>query len=103
MYVSFKLWTVNSYINRRQAFFRKNGKPIIETRNDRQVSFTLQVYDPCSEHFNDLGIRGNFHWFSVSSYTETLLLLDHPSSIIVADDDDGHNPILAYPFTSQCS
>ncbi|GKE38285.1 hypothetical protein Tco_1461690 [Tanacetum coccineum] len=66
---------------------RKNGEAIIETRyapGDGDVDPILQVYDPCSGHVNDIRIPWSGHddigetesFFSISSYMETLLLLD---------------------------
>ncbi|GJZ19816.1 ribonuclease H-like domain-containing protein [Tanacetum coccineum] len=62
---------------------RKNGEAIIETgcANNDPI---LQVYDPCSGHVNDIRIPWSGHddigetesFFSISSYMETLLLLD---------------------------
>nr|GFA75168.1 hypothetical protein [Tanacetum cinerariifolium] len=65
---------------------RKNGEAIIETRCENNVDddSILQVYDPCSGHVNDIRIPWSGHddiektdsFFSISSYIETLLLLD---------------------------
>nr|GEU75701.1 hypothetical protein [Tanacetum cinerariifolium] len=64
---------------------RKNGEAIIETRCANNVDDPiLQVYDPCSGHVNDIRIPWSGHddigktdsFFSISSYMETLLLLD---------------------------
>nr|GEX57747.1 hypothetical protein [Tanacetum cinerariifolium] len=65
---------------------RKNGEAIIETRcaNKADDDPILQVYDPCSGHVNDMRIPWSGHddigetvsFFSISSYMETLLLLD---------------------------
>ncbi|GJU73948.1 reverse transcriptase domain-containing protein [Tanacetum coccineum] len=66
--------------------FRKNGKAIIVTIDNvfdediRSVA-RLQVYDPCSGDFNDIGFGEINGPFSVSSYMETLLLLDQSDSI----------------------
>nr|GFA17834.1 hypothetical protein [Tanacetum cinerariifolium] len=64
----------------------KNGEAIIETRcaNTVDANPILQVYDPCSGHVNDIRIPWSGHddigktdsFFSISSYMETLLLLD---------------------------
>nr|GFB15419.1 hypothetical protein [Tanacetum cinerariifolium] len=65
---------------------RKNGEAIIETRcaNNVDDDPILQVYDPCSGHVNDIRIPWSGHddigetesFFSITSYMETLLLLD---------------------------
>ncbi|GKG44207.1 hypothetical protein Tco_0483300, partial [Tanacetum coccineum] len=69
--------------------FRKNGEAIIETLllpDHDDVDPILQVYDPCSGCVADIGPpwsgRNDFEYsnvsrLSVSSYMETLLLLDH--------------------------
>ncbi|GJT35414.1 putative F-box domain-containing protein [Tanacetum coccineum] len=56
--------------------FRKNGDVIVET-SIKDYEAALEVYEPCSEHINGLGIRGEVGSFYGSSYMETLLLLDH--------------------------
>ncbi|GJU69504.1 hypothetical protein Tco_1255763 [Tanacetum coccineum] len=68
--------------------FKKNGEAIIETRcaNNDDVDPILQVYDPCLGCVTDIGLpwsgRNDFEYsnvsrLSMSSYMETLLLLDH--------------------------
>nr|GEZ75162.1 hypothetical protein [Tanacetum cinerariifolium] len=47
---------------------------IIETSTNFLFSTTLDVYDPSSQQINNLGISGTF---SMGSYKESLLLLDH--------------------------
>ncbi|XP_076885493.1 uncharacterized protein LOC143535038 [Bidens hawaiensis] len=62
--------------------FRTNGQPIIES-NLKPYYFgekELQVYDPCSGHMNSIGIYGSLFW--ITSYTESLLLINHPDSKI---------------------
>ena len=48
---------------------------------DSDTPCALVVYEPCSEHIKELGICGYRFSLYASSYTESLLLLDH---------DDGH-------------
>ncbi|KAF5797335.1 putative F-box associated interaction domain-containing protein [Helianthus annuus] len=59
--------------------FRKNGQPIFEHIPSRDGShlIDLEVYEPCSEHINGHGMYG-----LTTSYTESLLLLNHADSII---------------------
>ncbi|KAJ9542392.1 hypothetical protein OSB04_028898 [Centaurea solstitialis] len=58
--------------------FRESGEPIIEVQDDiMDPTSTLGVYDPCLQHIKDLGICGDNLSFSGSSYTISLLLLDH--------------------------
>ncbi|GJV30432.1 F-box domain containing protein, partial [Tanacetum coccineum] len=64
----------------RVSEFRKNGEAIRETEDDTKVS-RLEVYEPCSQHISDFGISGNCS-FAVTSYVETLLLLDRSDSVI---------------------
>ena len=54
--------------------FRKSGEAIVETENNPQRD--LFAYEPESKHINYIGISGMQYVFSVSSYFETLLLLD---------------------------
>ncbi|XP_076912202.1 putative F-box protein At1g47790 [Bidens hawaiensis] len=64
--------------------FRKNGQPILDQLYVRDGLFKreLEVYDPYSEHFSGLGIYGLA--FMMSSYTESLLLLNYSDSIILS-------------------
>ncbi|GJW59027.1 hypothetical protein Tco_0105758, partial [Tanacetum coccineum] len=73
-----KLFTINTLGASIKTIleFRKNGDIIVETPiKDYEAAF--EVYEPCSELINGLGIRGEVGSFNVSSYMETLLLLDH--------------------------
>ncbi|KAJ0428300.1 putative F-box domain-containing protein [Helianthus annuus] len=80
-----KLFTVN--VNtppaqvRRFRGFRKTGEPIIEVVQ-HNLHGQLVVYEPDSEHVDELEIDGKKFSFSVFSYVETLLLLDQPNLII---------------------
>ncbi|XP_076936491.1 F-box/kelch-repeat protein At3g06240-like [Bidens hawaiensis] len=60
--------------------FRINGQPItalsVGSWEDK-----LEVYEPNSQRMNGLGINGSV--FSMVNYTESLLLLDHPGSIVI--------------------
>ncbi|KAJ0814913.1 putative F-box domain-containing protein [Helianthus annuus] len=90
-----KLFTVsfNAFhdsVYHRIVGFRKNGEPIIERLCSGDGGFrvtTLEVYEPCVENSNDLWINTPFmikcdSFFMTTSYTESLLLLNHPDSII---------------------
>ncbi|KAJ0714010.1 hypothetical protein HanPI659440_Chr13g0484871 [Helianthus annuus] len=72
-----KLFTVKA--NTRSIIgFRKNGLPIMKQRHGRYGE--LEAYEPGLEHKNGLGIYG---WvFKMASYTESLLLLNHPADSI---------------------
>ncbi|MFS8031063.1 putative F-box domain-containing protein [Helianthus anomalus] len=80
-----KLFTVN--VNtppaqvRRFRGFRKTGEPIIEVVQ-HNLHGQLVVYEPDSEHVDELEIDGKKFSFSVFSYMETLLLLDQPNLMI---------------------
>ncbi|KAJ0903547.1 putative F-box domain-containing protein [Helianthus annuus] len=60
--------------------FRKNGQPIIDHSKTRGFDCELKVYEPCSKRINGLGIYGSA--FMMTSYTESLLLLNHSDSVI---------------------
>ncbi|KAL8239977.1 hypothetical protein R6Q59_016544 [Mikania micrantha] len=63
--------------------FRKNGQPLIKKKMPRPHGGgypELLVYEPNSEHAIGVGIFGSV--FMTASYTESLLLLNHPDSII---------------------
>nr|GEW42616.1 hypothetical protein [Tanacetum cinerariifolium] len=70
-----KLYTLNTTdgINHVHGF-RKSGEPIVESKNNHQKD--LFAYELDSKHLNSIGIFGNPFLFRVSSYFETLLLLD---------------------------
>lgn len=82
-----KLFTVNTpdASIKRVLGFKKSGKPIMETFVDNEDSSELGVYEPCSDHINNLGILGKCHSFFVSSYMETLLLLDQSDGAIYSN------------------
>nr|GEW03053.1 hypothetical protein [Tanacetum cinerariifolium] len=66
--------------------FMKNGEVLVETKEwcgrlglyNRECA--LEVYDPCSKQITNLGLSRQKGTFFVSSYKETLLLLDHSDS-----------------------
>nr|GEW97723.1 hypothetical protein [Tanacetum cinerariifolium] len=80
----FTIDTPNSSVNRILGF-RKSGELIMETQNRYGISAILKVYEPRSQQISDLGICGENGSFSVGSYKETLLLLDHPDCYIYSD------------------
>ncbi|XP_071734245.1 putative F-box protein At1g30920 [Rutidosis leptorrhynchoides] len=68
--------------------FRKNGEPILlrlaPSKGDR-----FEVYNPSSHQFSDLEVSGNHdivEVVTVSSFKETLLLIDQPNTILINDD-----------------
>ncbi|XP_071718754.1 putative F-box protein At1g47790 [Rutidosis leptorrhynchoides] len=84
-----KLYTVNgidSAMWNGVLEFRKNGEPIFEEVDDSTGELTLlDVYDPCSGHVKILKfdeVHGCLTRCSVSSYTETLALLNQLDPII---------------------
>ncbi|KAJ0438562.1 putative F-box domain, galactose oxidase/kelch, beta-propeller, kelch-type beta propeller [Helianthus annuus] len=58
--------------------FRKSGEHIIEIVDNQRGH--LVVYEPRSEHTDNLGIEGAFSTFYVHPYMETLSLLDQPTA-----------------------
>nr|GEX22932.1 hypothetical protein [Tanacetum cinerariifolium] len=60
--------------------FKKNGETIFETQKEEGRLTTIDVYDPCSQQIKNLGISGVGGSFFMSSYKESLLLLDHLDS-----------------------
>ncbi|KAK1413559.1 hypothetical protein QVD17_35334 [Tagetes erecta] len=69
--------------------FRKSGEPLVEfVENDCEPCFdsSVVVYERASKCITNLGIKGTDISYSVSSYMETLLLLDRPNSIIYGKD-----------------
>ncbi|KAK9077309.1 hypothetical protein SSX86_005646 [Deinandra increscens subsp. villosa] len=69
--------------------FRESGEPILKVSEDD--SWYLVVYEPYSKQIGNLGIEGEDLAFSVSSYTETLLLHEQPNFVIY---DKGERSIL---------
>ncbi|KAJ0555405.1 putative F-box domain-containing protein [Helianthus annuus] len=59
--------------------FRKSGEPVI--RVDRIPGRSLVVYEPNSKRINNLGVNAGC-FFDVTTYMETLLLLDQPDNFI---------------------
>ncbi|XP_071713964.1 putative F-box only protein 15 [Rutidosis leptorrhynchoides] len=57
--------------------FRKTGEPMIDMLYDTDERNALFVYDPDSDHVNDIGIYGVGFPFLATSYVETLLLHNH--------------------------
>ena len=57
--------------------FRNNGEVVMEMADDDLSGKShIEVYAPLSGRFNSVGISGEYNTFTVSSYMETLLLLD---------------------------
>jgi F-box interacting protein len=83
-----KLFTINTPDSsiRTLLGFRKSGEPILETVTEDGQFAALEVYEPCSEHINNLGIYGERGSFFICPYTETLLLIDHSDGCIISND-----------------
>ncbi|GJX89753.1 F-box protein-like protein [Tanacetum coccineum] len=64
--------------------FTMSGEPIMETQF--RWYNTVEIYKPCSEQINDLGINGDCGSFFIYPYTETLLLVDHLDCCIISND-----------------
>ncbi|GKD66305.1 putative F-box domain-containing protein [Tanacetum coccineum] len=64
--------------------FRKSGEPIIEMKRDKNESEII-VYQPNTYQIRYTGIVGQLGTFFVSSYIETLLLLDLEDNDNVVD------------------
>nr|XP_043626726.1 putative F-box protein At1g32420 [Erigeron canadensis] len=83
-----KLYTISTQDTLfRVLGFRKSGKPIVGTRivdDERGMGVLLSVYDPHSRNIDGLATHrlSTYTTLFVSSYTETLLLLDHPNKPI---------------------
>ncbi|KAF5823755.1 putative F-box domain-containing protein [Helianthus annuus] len=65
--------------------FRRNGELMMRLTDD---SDALIVYNPFLEHMNDLGIEGQCYSSLVSSYTESLILLDQADTLVDDEDDE---------------
>ncbi|GJU83586.1 F-box protein-like protein [Tanacetum coccineum] len=66
--------------------FKKSGEPIMETVKEDEQFAVLEVYEPCSQHINNLGIYGVFGSLFICPYKETLLLADHSDGYIFSND-----------------
>ncbi|KAJ0555359.1 putative F-box associated domain, type 1 [Helianthus annuus] len=75
-----KLFTLTDVDVDSMIGFRKNGQPIMDHSKTRGFDCELKVYEPCSKRINGLGIYGSA--FMMTSYTESLLLLNHSDSLI---------------------
>ena len=65
-------YTINNILG-----FRKNGDQVVlETEKEDEQFAAVQLYNPCSEYVNNLGIFGEKSSFFMASYKETLLLRD---------------------------
>ncbi|XP_076956477.1 F-box protein At5g62510-like [Bidens hawaiensis] len=79
-----KIFTVNMpnglYTSSLPLGFSRNGE-IMMVVDDTDDSDTLVAYDPLSEHINDIGINGRNSSLNVSSFTESLILLDKKDTL----------------------
>ena len=71
--------------------FRKNGELVMKTQKTVHERFArFEVYEPCSKRIkNNLWIDGINSSFFMSSYKETLLLLDHSDCCVYHWDFEG--------------
>ncbi|KAJ9551177.1 hypothetical protein OSB04_015222 [Centaurea solstitialis] len=79
-----KLFTIDppdTYVSETLGF-RESGEPVIEIYEMHRTS-ALSVYEPGSGDIMKLGICGKYDSFYASSYTESLLLLDHEDGRII--------------------
>ncbi|GJY03342.1 F-box protein-like protein [Tanacetum coccineum] len=65
--------------------FGKNGEALTTTEKEDKQFAALEVYYPSSEHISNLGIYGKDGSFYMSSYKETLLLLNHSDGCVYPD------------------
>ncbi|KAJ9550915.1 hypothetical protein OSB04_014960 [Centaurea solstitialis] len=80
-----KLFTIKDASVERILGFNKTGEPLVEIRSPDDVnSVLLAVYEPCLDHIKDLEICRPGLCFSMCSYNESLLLLDHEDGCIVS-------------------
>ncbi|GJR60485.1 reverse transcriptase domain-containing protein [Tanacetum coccineum] len=83
----FNIKTPNEISVSKVLGFTMSGEPIMETKKDYgEFIAKAEVYLPCSEHINDLGINGEDGSFFICPYTETLLLVDHSDCCIISND-----------------
>ncbi|KAJ9550922.1 hypothetical protein OSB04_014967 [Centaurea solstitialis] len=80
-----KLFTIKNESVEWIIGFKKSGEPIVEIEIDVNSDQTLlAVYEPCLDNIKDLGISRTGFCFSMCSYNESLLLLDHEDGCIVS-------------------
>ncbi|GKA26335.1 F-box protein-like protein [Tanacetum coccineum] len=65
--------------------FTMSDEPIMITGTDDEEVATVEVYKPCPEHINHLGIDGEHGSFFIFPYIETLLLGDHSDCCIISN------------------
>ncbi|GJX87327.1 probable galacturonosyltransferase 7 isoform X2 [Tanacetum coccineum] len=82
-----ELFTIGAPVVDKILGFRKDGETIFQTRKEDTRFTTLDVYDPCSQQINNLGISGVGDSFFMDSYKESLLLLDHSDLRIYCDNN----------------
>ncbi|GKD35622.1 hypothetical protein Tco_1251131, partial [Tanacetum coccineum] len=66
--------------------FRKNYELVLEIQQFGTSDSTVEVYEPCSRNVIKSPICGQRNSFFITSYKETLLLLDHLDSSVYDDD-----------------
>ncbi|XP_071717872.1 F-box only protein 8-like [Rutidosis leptorrhynchoides] len=82
-----EMWKVVGFRDNEQLIIQKTEKHLVEKGLPQYVT-ELVAYKPNSEHFNDLGLYVGCS--SVSSYTESLLLLDQSGTLNDDEGDDEH-------------
>ncbi|GKE61115.1 probable LRR receptor-like serine/threonine-protein kinase isoform X2 [Tanacetum coccineum] len=80
-----KLFTIGAHVSKILGF-SKSGETIFVIRTYGLMPTTLNVYDPYSQQIKNLEISGVDSSFTMGSYKESLLLLDHSDLHIYRDD-----------------
>ncbi|KAM0053510.1 putative F-box domain-containing protein [Helianthus debilis subsp. tardiflorus] len=85
-----KVFTIDkpSYCLSRPLEFRWNGELMMRMENSTGEFEVLIEYDPFSEHINDPGIESQCHTLAVTSYTESLILINQLDTVVDDDDDE---------------
>ncbi|KAF5823756.1 putative F-box domain-containing protein [Helianthus annuus] len=85
-----KVFTIDkpSYCLSRPLEFRWNGELMMRMENNTGDFEGLIAYDPFSEHINDLGIESQCHTLAVTSYTESLILINQLDTVVDDEDDE---------------
>ncbi|KAK1408441.1 hypothetical protein QVD17_40219 [Tagetes erecta] len=84
---SHKFWSIDGTAG--IMGFRENGEPIrqrvympVSDDVDADLYITLEAYEPSTQRIKNLGFKEGYDYFMMTSYTETLFLVNHSESII---------------------